>query len=119
MDRRYEMNRFIGAFALSAILMLTACSRSVSMDSIRGSWNCEIDGKQVTIEITDDSFTQSAGEVSGEPLKFERNSSGIVVRNSDGRQLMQVNYSQEDDQLYYTIQTPEGDSTYYFTRAAE
>ena len=67
----------------------------------------------------DDSFTQSAGEVSGEPLKFERNSSGIIVRNTDGRQLMQVNYSQEDDQLYYTIQTPEGDSTYYFTRAAE
>lgn len=113
------MKRFIGAFALSAILMLTACSRSVSMDSIRGSWNCEIDGKQVTIEITDDSFTQSAGEVSGEPLKFERNSSGIIVRNTDGRQLMQVNYSQEDDQLYYTIQTLEGDSTYYFTRAAE
>ena len=113
------MKKIIGAFALSAILMLTACSRSISMDKIKGSWKSQIDDTPVSIVITDDSFTQSAGETAGEPLKFERNSNGIIVRNTDGKQLIQVNYSEEDDQLYYTVQTPEGDSTYYFSRVTE
>lgn len=113
------MKKILSAAALSMILMLTACSRSISMDKIKGNWNCEIDGTPVTIEITDDRFTQSAGETSGEPLKFERNSGGIIVRNSDGKQLIEVHYDEENDQLYYTVQTPDGDAEYRFSRVTE
>ena len=111
------MKKYIGAFALCVIMLFSGCSRSVAMDKIRGRWSCEIDGTAVTIEITDESFTQSAGDTTGEPLKFERNSDGIIVRNTDGRQLLEVHYSADDDQLYYTVQTAEGDVTYHFSRA--
>lgn len=110
------MKKIIGAFALFGVIMLTACSRSVSMDKLKGTWTGEIDGKQVTIEITDDSFTQSADGVSGEALGFERSSDGLVVRNTDGRELLTVYYSEEDNTLSYTVQTPNGDQTYTFTK---
>lgn len=113
------MKKLLSAAALSMILMLTACSRSISMDKIKGNWSCEIDGAPVTIEITDDRFTQSAGDTAGEPLKFERNSGGIIVRNTDGKQLIEVHYDEDSDQLYYTVQTPGGDTEYRFSRTAE
>lgn len=112
------MKKIIGAVALFAVLLCTGCSHSIAMDKIKGNWTCDIDGTSVTIEITDDRFTQSAGENSGEPLKFERTSDGMIVRNTDGRELIQVHYSEEDDQLYYTVQTPQGDTEYRFSRAA-
>ena len=113
------MKKLFGALALSAVLLLTACSRSISMDKIKGSWVCDIDGTAVTIEITDDRFIQSAGGQSGEPLKFERTGDGIIVRNTDGKQLIRVLYSEDHDQLSYTVQTADGDATYDFSRAAE
>ncbi len=113
------MKKILGATALSALLMMTACSRSISMDKIKGNWVCEIDGTEVTIEITDDRFIQSAGGQSGEPLKFERTKGGMIVRNTDGKQLIEVSYSEDSDQLSYTVQTPDGDTTYDFSRAAE
>ncbi len=113
------MKKIFGASALSAILLLTACSRYIDMDSIKDKWSGEIDGVAVTIEITDDRFTQSAGEISGEPLKFERTSDGIIVCGTDGKELIEVHYNDTEDKLYYTVQTPDGDMTYYFGRAAE
>lgn len=114
------MKKLLGAFALSAVLLLTACSRSISMDKIKGSWVGEVDGTAVTIEITDDRFIQSAGGQSGEPLKFERNSDGLTVKNTDGRALIRLIYNEQDGTVSYTVISADGtDYTLTFTRSAE
>lgn len=113
------MKKIIIATMLAAVTLLcTACSRSIDMEKLIGTWSCTPDGGEpITITITDESFTQSSGGVTGEPLKYERNSDGINVRGTDGKVLITFFYS-EDGTAYYTVKAPDGtDVKYIFTRS--
>ena len=113
------MKKIITAIMLTAVTMLcTACSRSIDMEKLIGTWSCTpAGGEPITITITDDSFTQSSGGVTGEPLKYERNSDGINVRGTDGKVLITLYYS-EDGTAYYTVKSSDGtDVKYTFTKS--
>ena len=119
LDRRFHMKKTIIAIMLAAVtLMCTACSRSIDMEKLIGTWSCTPDGgEHITITITDESFPQSSGGVPGEPLKYERNSDGINVRGTDGKVLITLYYS-EDGTVYYTVKASDGtDVKYTFTRS--
>lgn len=113
------MKKIITAIMLAAVTLLcTACSRSIDMEKLKGTWICTPDGGEpITITITDDSFTQSSVEAAGEPLKYERNSDGINVRGTDGKVLLTLYYS-EDGTVYYTVKSQDGaDVKYTFTKS--
>ncbi len=112
-------NIFKAALFLAVITALcTGCSRSINMDKLRGGWTCAPEnGEAITITITDEYFTQSSGNVTGEPLKYERASDGIVVRNTDGKALITLNYNEANDTVSYTVKNSDGsDLTLTFSR---
>lgn len=101
--------------ALATVMTLTACSRSIDMDKLRGGWEYVPEqGSALYIEITDDYFMQSAsaepdGEpTNGEKLKYERTTDGIVVRNTDGKALFTLYYDEDSDTVSYTVKNPDG-----------
>lgn len=113
------MKKTIKALFLAAVVtaLCTACSRSIDMDKLTGSWTYTPEsGEPVVITITDRYFTQSSGGVTGEQLKYERNSDGINVRNTDGKVLFTLYYNAEDDTVFYTVNTPDGDLKMTFTK---
>lgn len=114
------MKKTIKALILAASIaaVCTGCSRSIDMDKLKGSWTYTPEnGSEIVITITDDYFTQSSGEVTGEQLKYERASDGIVVRNTDGKALFTLYYSGENDTVSYTVKNPDGDDlTLTFSR---
>ena len=113
------MKNTIKALILAAVItaLCTACSRSIDMDKLKGSWTYTPEsGEPVVITITDESFTQSSGGVTGEPLKYERNSDGINVRSTDGRVLFTLYYNEADNTVFYTVNTPSGDLKLTFSR---
>lgn len=117
------MKNFFKAALLAAVItvLCTGCSRSIDMDKLKGSWTYAPEqGNPITITITDEYFTQSSGGVTGEPLKYERNSDGINVRNSDGKVLFTLYYSEEDGTIYYTVKDSDGgDLKFTFEKAAQ
>lgn len=113
------MKKIIMAAAAAAVTLLcTACSRSIDMDKLKGSWSCTPDGGQpIVITIDDNSFTQSSGEEKGAALKYERTSDGINVRGTDGKVLITLYYDEDSGSAYYTVRDSSGaDVKYVFTR---
>lgn len=105
------MKKLIKTLALAAVItaLCTGCSRSIDMDKLKGSWTYTPEsGEPIVITITDDYFSQSSGGVTGEQLKYERNSDGINVRNTDGKVLFTLYYNEEDDTVYYTVKGSDG-----------
>lgn len=116
------MKNTIKALLLAAVItaLCTACSRSIDMDKLKGSWTYTPEsGEAVVITITDEYFSQSSGGITGEPLKYERNSNGINVRNTDGKVLFTLYYNAEEDTVHYTVSTPDGDLKLTFNRDAQ
>ncbi len=105
------IRRTTAAVALAVITALcTACSRSIDMDKLKGSWTCTPEqGEPIVITITDEYFTQSSGGETGAQLKYERNPDGINVRNSDGKVLFTLYYSEKDNTVSYTVKDPGGE----------
>lgn len=99
---------------LAAVMLFTACSRTIDMNKLRGGWEYVPEqGSALYIEITDDYFVQSAGSpdgelVIGEKLKYERTADGIVVRNTDGKALFTLYYDEESDTVSYTLKNADG-----------
>ena len=116
------MKNTIKALLLAAVItaLCTACSRSIDMDNLKGNWTYTPEsGEPVVITITDEYFSQSSGGITGEPLKYERNSDGINVRNTDGKVLFTLYYNEEDDTVYYTVKSDSGDFKLTFNREAQ
>lgn len=118
--RGFKMKNIIKAVSLLAVFtaLCTGCSRSIDMDKLRGGWVCTPEnGEAIAVTITDEYFTQSSGNVTGEPLKYERTSDGIVVRNTDGKALITLNYNGDNDTVSYTVKNSDGsDLTLTFSR---
>ncbi len=105
------MKNFFKALILAAVItaLCAGCSRSIDMDKLNGSWTYTPEsGEPVVITITDDYFSQSSGGVTGDQLKYERNSDGINVRNNDGKVLFTLYYNEEDNTVYYTVKSSDG-----------
>ena len=116
------MKNTVKALFLAAVItaLCTACSRSIDMDKLIGSWTYTTEnGDSVVITITDEYFSQSSGGVIGTPLKYERNSDGINVRNTDGKVLFTLYYNAQDDTVYYTVKSDSGDFKLTFNRDAK
>lgn len=115
------MKRYICILLLAAAtLAFTGCSRSIDIAKLTGSWSCTDPAMPITITITGDTFTQSSGDITGEPLKYEREPDGLTVKNTDGRELIRLIYNEEDKTASYTVKDPDGnDMTLTFTRSAE
>lgn len=114
------MKKTIKALFLAAAIaaVCTGCSRSIDMDKLTGNWTYTPEvGEPVVITITDGYFSQSSGGVTGEQLKYERASDGIVVRNTDGKALFTLYYNKDNDTVSYTVRNPDGsDLTLTFSR---
>ncbi len=117
------MKKYISSIILAAAaaLTLTACSRSISAEKLTGSWSCTAEnGSVIHIELTDRTFTQSSGEATGDTLKYERTSEGANVRGTDGKVLIKLTYSEDDNTISYTVKNADGsDDTLVFTRDAQ
>lgn len=116
------MKKIVKALLLTMAVAVfcAACSGTVDTDRILGDWVCaRPDGAQITIKITEDSFTQSSGGVTGEALKYERGTDSIDVRDTDGRVLLTV-YCEEDGSLSYTVFLSDGtEEKLVFTKAEQ
>lgn len=116
------MKKFFKALALAAVItaVCTACSRSIDTAKIEGNWVCAMDSGDIRITLTDRTFTQSSGEVTGETLKYERTSDGVNVKSPDGKALLKLTYSEQDGTISYTVNDADGsEHTYTFTRETE
>lgn len=106
-------------FLAVIMTMCTACSRSIDVEKLKGGWEYIPEtGSPIYITITDDHFMQSSASADGEPLKYERTSEGIIVRNTDGKALFTLYYNEGNDTVSYTVKNPDGsDLNLTFSRA--
>lgn len=117
------MRKFIKTLAAALVIMAlcTACSRSIDAAKIEGNWVCTAeDGTLLRVTLTDRTFTQSSGEVTGETLKYERTPDGVNVKAPDGKDMLKLTYSDTDGTISYTVNDADGsEHTYTFTRETE
>lgn len=112
------MKKISCVFILMVMLLCTACSSAIDTDKLLGTWSCTT-GEDITVTITKDTFTQASGDTVGEPLKYERNSDGLNIRNTDGKLLLRLYYSEENNSIYYDAYSEDGSEIRYTFSKAE
>lgn len=106
------------AVILAAAVMLTACSRSIDINTLLGTWEYSPEGgEKITITVTEDYFMQSSGGKDGQQLRYERTSDGLIIRNNDQKELIRLYYDENRDKISYTVKNSDGsDLTLSFNR---
>lgn len=117
------MKKLLKVLAVAAVIAVTctACSRSIDTTKIEGNWVCTTeDGTQLRVTLTDRTFTQSSGDVTGETLKYERTSDGVNVKAPDGKTMLKLTYSEQDGTISYAVSGSDGaEHVYTFARESE